>query len=468
MKTDSTKLIFELKGETSRHVPETGIELPPPFNRKDLPLPDLGEVQVLRHYIKLSTLNYGVDSGFYPLGSCTMKYNPKINEDVARLDGFSSLHPLFPAGNCQGALELMHTLERDLCEITGMDAFSLLPAAGAHGELTSVMIAKKHFGDKRTKILIPDTAHGTNPASGAMGGFVIETVKSDSHGNIDLAGLEKTMTDDVAMLMVTNPNTLGLFDEGIVRIAEIVHSKGGLLYCDGANMNAMMGISRPGDQGADLMHLNLHKTFSTPHGGGGPGSGPVGVKRHLEKYLPVPRVVKKGHAYAFDWNYDDSIGKVDTFYGNFGVAVKAYAYIKALGPELKTVSEAAVLSANYLMRKLEPYYELPYNRICAHEFVLAGTRRLKDGITTTDIAKRLLDYGHHAPTIYFPLVVKEAIMIEPTETETKEMLDEFADAMIKISKEPADILHKAPMTTPVGRLDGVAAARQPNLKWSGE
>ncbi len=462
------KLIFEQSGKNSEYVPESKAVLREPFGRKELPIPDLGEVQVIRHYTKLSTLNYGVDSGFYPLGSCTMKYNPKINEDVARLPGFAALHPLTPEKSSQGALEMMYELEKDLCEITGMDAFSLQPAAGAHGELTSVMIARKHFGKKRSKILIPDTAHGTNPASGAMCGFGMVTIKSNSRGNIDLDELGKAMTEDVAMLMITNPNTLGLFEEEITKIADIVHAKGGLLYCDGANMNAMMGITRPGDAGFDIMHLNLHKSFSTPHGGGGPGAGPVGVKKFLENYLPVPRVVKGGDRYSLNWKVKGSIGKVGPFFGNFGVLVKAYTYIKAVGPELKLVSEAAVLNANYLMRKLQPHYDLPYDRICAHEFVLTSKKQNEKGVHTMDIAKRLLDYGHHAPTIYFPLVVPEALMIEPTETEPKEKLDEFADSMIKIANEPPELVKSAPVTTPVGRLDGVAAARQPNLRWSNE
>ncbi|MFH1447447.1 MAG: aminomethyl-transferring glycine dehydrogenase subunit GcvPB [Candidatus Micrarchaeota archaeon] len=462
------KLIFDYKGMNSGYVPESKDELPEPFTRRNLPLPDVSEVQVIRHYTKLSTLNYGVDTGFYSLGSCTMKYNPKINEDCARLSGFSALHPHALERHSQGALRLMYELEKDLCEITGMDAFSLQPEAGAHGELTSVMIAKKHFKGKRSKIIVPDTAHGTNPASGSMSGFKAVTVKSNPRGGIDLEELKKLMDEDVAMLMVTNPNTLGLFEEDIIEIAEMVHGKGGLLYCDGANMNAMMGISRPGDQGFDMMHLNLHKTFSTPHGGGGPGSGPVGVKKSLEKYLPVPRVIKEGGRYSLEWGFGESIGKVSAFYGNFGVLVKTYTYIKAMGPKLKEVSQAAVLNANYLMRKLQKHYDLPYDRICAHEFVLSGKKHLEKGVHTMDVAKRLLDYGHHAPTIYFPLVVKEALMIEPTETESKETLDEFADAMIRIAGEPADLLKKAPVTTPVGRLDGVAAARKPNLRWSDE
>ncbi|MEW6329049.1 MAG: aminomethyl-transferring glycine dehydrogenase subunit GcvPB [Candidatus Micrarchaeota archaeon] len=466
----SAKLVFELKGRNSEYVPTSDVELPEPFNRTELPLPDLGEAQVVRHFIELSKMNYGVDSGFYPLGSCTMKYNPKVNEDVARLGGFAGLHPLARESDAQGALGLMYELERDLCEITGMDAFTLQPAAGAHGELTSVMIARKYFKGKRKEILIPDTAHGTNPASGAMAGFKITTVKSNARGGIDLEELRKAMSENVAMLMVTNPNTLGLFEEEIGKIAEIVHEKGALLYCDGANLNAMMGITRPGEQEFDIMHLNLHKTFSTPHGGGGPGSGPVGVKKFLEEYLPVPRVVKneKDGRYSLKWKSKNSIGKVCSFYGNFGVMIKAYAYIKALGPKLKEVSEMAVLNANYLMNKLKPHYELPYDRVCAHEFVLSAKRQAEKGVHAMDIAKRLLDYRHHAPTIYFPLVVPEALMIEPTETERKEKLDEFADAMIKIANEPPELVRSAPLTTPVGRLDGVAAARQPNLRWCNE
>ncbi|MEM3030147.1 MAG: aminomethyl-transferring glycine dehydrogenase subunit GcvPB [Candidatus Micrarchaeia archaeon] len=466
------KLLFELKSKPAEHVPEADeVDLPKELLREKLPMPEAGEVDVIRHYLALSQKNYGVDSGFYPLGSCTMKYNPKINEDACRLPGFSGLHPLAPEETVQGALELMWELERYLCEITGMDAFSLQPAAGAHGELTACMIAKKHFNGKRSKVILPDSAHGTNPASAATCGFAVVTVKSDARGGVDIAELKRIVDGDTAMLMLTNPNTLGLFDENISEIARILHEAGALFYCDGANLNAMLGLTRPGDQGFDLIHVNLHKTFSTPHGGGGPGSGPIGVKAELEKYLPVPRIVRKGDRFAFDYRKPDSIGKVRSFWGNFGVMVRAYAYIRALGPRLKEAGEASILNANYLLQKLKNHYAPPFDRVCCHEFVLSGEKQAAKGIHTMDIAKRLLDYGFHAPTIYFPLIVKEALMIEPTETESRATLDAFADAMIKIAQEAEsnpELLRQAPQTTPVGRLDGVLAARQPNLRWQGE
>ncbi|MEM4389098.1 MAG: aminomethyl-transferring glycine dehydrogenase subunit GcvPB [Candidatus Micrarchaeia archaeon] len=466
------RLLFELKGRETEYVPEAdGVDLPKGLMRERLPLPDLSEVDVVRHYLKLSQQNYGVDSGFYPLGSCTMKYNPKINEDACRLPGFVALHPLAPEEAVQGALELMYELERYLCEITGMDAFSLQPAAGAHGELTCCMIAKKHFRKKRGKVILPDSAHGTNPASAATCGFEVVTVKSDARGGVDIAELKRIVDSDTAMLMLTNPNTLGLFDENIPEIARILHDAGALFYCDGANLNAMLGLTRPGDQGFDMIQVNLHKTFSTPHGGGGPGAGPIGVKAELEKYLPVPRIVKRGNRFAFDYKRPNSIGKVRSFWGNFGVMVRAYAYIRALGPKLKEVAEVSILNANYLLQKLKDHYALPFDRTPCHEFVLSGEKQAAKGIHTMDIAKRLLDYGFHAPTIYFPLIVKEALMIEPTETESKATLDAFADAMVKIAQEAEtnpDVLRNAPHTTPVGRLDGVLAARQPNLRWAGE
>jgi glycine dehydrogenase subunit 2 len=362
----------------------------------------------------------------------------------------------------------MYELERDLCEITGMDTFSFQPAAGAHGELTGVMIAKAYFKGKRKKIIIPDSAHGTNPASAAVCGFEVVNLPSDSIGGVDVGKLKEIMNKDVALLMLTNPNTLGLFDENILEISKIVHDAGGLTYYDGANLNAMLGITRPGDQGFDIVHLNLHKTFSTPHGGGGPGSGPVGVKAFLEKYLPLPRVVKKGNRYRLLYKRKGSIGRVKTFFGNFGVLVKAYAYIKAVGPDLKKVAEVSVLNANYLMHSLKDVYKLPYDRICAHEFVLSAEKQMQRGVTALDIAKRILDYGFHAPTIYFPLIVKEALMIEPTETESKENLDRFIEIMKAIADEPPEVVRKAPTSTPVSRLDGVLAARKPNLRWRKE
>ncbi|OPY04182.1 MAG: putative glycine dehydrogenase (decarboxylating) subunit 2 [Syntrophaceae bacterium PtaB.Bin038] len=457
-------------------VPETALEtlIPAGLLRDDLDLPELAEVDIVRHYTRLARRNFGVDVGFYPLGSCTMKYNPKVNENAARLDGFTGLHPYAPVAFSQGSLRLLHELAGYLSEICGMDEFTLQPAAGAHGELTGVMIIKKHFekkGRKRSTILIPDTAHGTNPASVALCGFQVATVRSNAEGGIDVAHLRELMTEDVAGLMLTNPNTLGLFERNIEEVADIVHRRGGLLYCDGANANALVGVTRPGDLGFDIIQLNLHKTFSTPHGCGGPGSGPVGVKRHLAPFLPVPRVVKKGKRYRWSEEFPLSIGRVRAFYGNFGVMVKAYAYIRALGAEgMRRVSENAVLNANYVMARLKPHYRLAYDRVCMHECVFTGERQVQEsGVHTTDIAKRLLDYGFHPPTIYFPLIVREAIMIEPTETESKETLDEFCEAMISIAREARenpDLVKSAPLTTPVKRLDDVLAARKPDVCWT--
>ncbi len=471
------KLVFE-KSKSERHVAilpdldvsEKGNILPKEFLREDNNLPELSEVDITRHYVALSRRNYGVDNGFYPLGSCTMKYNPKINEDVSKFSGFTNIHPYHPFS--QGNLQLIYELEKYLSEITGMDKFTLQPAAGAHGELTGLMIIKKYFEDKgesRTRIITPDSSHGTNPATATMCGFTdVETIKSDENGLIDLEILKKTMTKDVAALMLTNPNTLGLFDKNILEITKIVHDNGSLVYCDGANTNAIVGITKPGDMGFDVMHLNLHKTFSTPHGCGGPGSGPVGVKKYLMDFLPNPSVEKKGNKYFLKNNYKKSIGRVKAFNGNFNVLVKAYTYIKALGASgLKSVAENAVLNANYMKERLKNYYHLPYNRICQHEFVLSD-KNLPNNVTTNDLAKRLLDYGFHAPTIYFPLIVHGAIMVEPTETESKETMDSFIDAMIKIAKEAEEnpeLVKNAPHNLPVTRLDAVNAARQPNLRW---
>lgn len=458
-------------------VPDTSIDqiIPAGYRRKtDAGLPEVSEVDLVRHFTKLSQLNHGVDIGFYPLGSCTMKYSPKVNEEVANLPGFSELHPYMPEELVQGALKLMYDLQTYLAEIGGMDKMCLQPAAGAHGELTGINIIRAYHQSRndtrRTKILIPDSAHGTNPASGVLGGFTTVEVPSDSRGGVDIASLDKLMDDTVAGLMLTNPNTLGLFDENIQEIERIVHSRGGLLYYDGANANAIMGICRPGDMGFDVMHFNLHKTFSTPHGGGGPGSGPVGVKKHLIPFLPVPTVEFDGKRYYLDYNRPQSIGRMKSFYGNFLVMVKAYAYIRALGPDgLKKVSEDAVLNANYLLRRIAGYYDLPYDRHCKHEFVVNPARIKKEtGIHTMDISKRLLDYGVHPPTNYFPLIVDEALMIEPTETESKDSLDYFADALIAIAKEAyedPEKLHGAPHTTVVGRLDEAGAARNPVVRW---
>jgi glycine dehydrogenase subunit 2 len=442
--------------------------------RVDLNLPELSEVDIVRHYTRLSRRNFGVDVGFYPLGSCTMKYNPKVNENVAGLQGFTSLHPYVPEAAAQGNLQLLHELAGYLSEICGMADFTLQPAAGAHGELAGVMVIKKHFekkAEKRSTILIPDTAHGTNPASVALCGFQVATVRSNAEGGVDLSHLRELMTQDVAGLMLTNPNTLGLFERNIDEVASIVHGKGGLLYCDGANANALVGITRPGDLGFDIIQLNLHKTFSTPHGCGGPGSGPVGVKSHLVPFLPVPRIVKEGDRYRWSEKFPDSIGRIRSFYGNFNVMVKAYTYIRSIGAEgLKRVSENAVLNANYIKERLRPWYLLAFDRICMHECVFSGEKQVQEsGVHTTDIAKRLLDYGFHPPTIYFPLIVREAIMIEPTETESKETLDAFCEAMISIAKEAKetpDLVKSAPLTTPVKRMDDVLAARKPDVCWT--
>ncbi|EYE88756.1 glycine dehydrogenase subunit 2 [Fervidicella metallireducens AeB] len=480
------KLIFEIsrEGRVGYSLPQIDVAernleefIPKEFLRDKSPeLPEVSEGDVVRHFTLLSNKNYGVDNGFYPLGSCTMKYNPKINEDMAALTEFTNLHPYQSEDTVQGALELMYDLSGKLAEISGMKAVTLQPAAGAHGEMTGLMIIKKYHekrGDfKRKKIIVPDSAHGTNPASAAVVGFEIIEIKSTKDGAVDLENLKAVLDDEVAGLMLTNPSTLGLFEKNIKEIADLVHEAGGLLYYDGANMNAIMGIARPGDMGFDVVHLNLHKTFSTPHGGGGPGSGPVGVREDLVDFLPVPVIEKNGERYILNYNKPDSIGKIKSFYGNFGVMIKAYAYILSMGAEgLKKASEIAVLNANYLMKNLKEHYNLPINEICKHEFVLGGLGKEVNEVTTLDIAKRLLDYGYHPPTIYFPLIVDSAIMVEPTETESKETLDGFIDAMIKISveaKEKPEILKGAPYNTPVRRLDEVKAARNPILKWSKE
>jgi glycine dehydrogenase subunit 2 len=456
-------------------VPEAPLEDMAPYVRpSDVRLPELSEVDVIRHYTALSTRNHGVDSGFYPLGSCTMKYNPKRNERAARLPGFANIHPLQPESTVQGALELMHTLQGFLAEITGMDAVSLQPAAGAQGEWTGLMmIAAYHRdrGERRDKVIVPDSAHGTNPASVTMAGLKAVTIPSNPDGSVNLDALREAVGPDTAALMLTNPSTLGLFETQIEEIAQIVHAAGGLLYYDGANMNAILGYARPGDMGFDVVHLNLHKTFSTPHGGGGPGAGPVGVKAHLDPYLPKPTVERRHDGtYRLNWDRPQSIGKVKGFYGNFGVLVRAYSYIRTLGPDgLKQVSEHAVLAANYLMRRLAEAYDVPFNRVCKHEFVLSGRRQKQQGVRTLDIAKRLLDFGVHPPTIYFPLIVEECLMIEPTECESLETLDEFADIMLQIAKEAEEnpeFVRAAPHRTVVGRLDEVTAARSPVLRYT--
>ncbi|HZK56031.1 MAG TPA: aminomethyl-transferring glycine dehydrogenase subunit GcvPB [Desulfosporosinus sp.] len=461
-------------------VPEVPVEMLIPvelLTELEPQLPELSEVDVVRHFTRLSTLNYGLDTGFYPLGSCTMKYNPKVNERLARLPGFTALHPYQPESMTQGALQLMAELQDDLCELTGMDGFTLQPAAGAHGELTGMLIVRayhKHRGDhKRTKVIVPDAAHGTNPATAAMAGYEIIVVPSNARGGVDLEELKKVVNDEVAALMLTNPNTGGLFEENIVEITSLIHEAGGLLYYDGANTNAVMGITRPGDMGFDVVHLNLHKTFSTPHGGGGPGSGPVGVKAFLAPFLPKPVVVRRDDGtYSLEDNMPLSIGRVRSFYANFNVLVKAYAYIRSLGgPGLRRASENAVLNANYLMSILKEHYFLPFDRVCKHEFVITPKNLKATGVHTLDIAKRLLDYGYHPPTIYFPMIVDEAMMIEPTETESMETLDDFAKVLIQIAEEArseTDLVKNAPLTTVVTRFDEVAAARKPNLRWRKE
>ncbi len=438
-----------------------------------LGLPEVAENDVVRHYTELSTLNYGVDTGFYPLGSCTMKYNPKINDWAASLPGFADVHPLQPDSTVQGLLKVLHALEEGLKEISGMDAVSLQPAAGAHGELTGILMIKAYLkdrGENRTTILVPDSAHGTNPATAAMAGFQVKVVPSNDRGGVDVAALRSLVDANTAGLMLTNPNTLGLFEEDIVEIADIVHQAGGLLYYDGANANAIMGRVRPGDMGFDVVHLNLHKTFSTPHGGGGPGSGPVGVKKALEPYLPYPRLMSGDDGLHWDYNRGKSIGKVRSFFGNVGVLVRAYAYLRSHGAEgLKAVSETAVLNANYLRQQLSDAYHTPYQRTVKHEFVLSLTPQKNRGARALDVAKRIIDYGFYPPTVYFPLVVEEALMVEPTETESKETLDRFVEAMQAINREideSPELLHEAPHQTVVRRFDEATAARHPILTWT--
>ncbi len=458
-------------------VPQTGIDemLESKYQRiSSLELPEVSELDAVRHFTNLSMKNHGVDSGFYPLGSCTMKYNPKVNEYVSRFDGFNQIHPYQPEETVQGALELMYNLAEMLAEITGMDQISLQPAAGAHGELTGLMMIKAYHrnrGDaKRNTIVVPDSAHGTNPASAAVAGYNIVEVKSNEKGLVDLESLKSVMSDEIAGFMLTNPNTLGLFDENILEIASIVHEAGGLMYYDGANTNAILGISRPGDMGFDVVHLNLHKTFSTPHGGGGPGSGPVGVKKHLVPFLPLPVVSKKENEFFMDYERPLSIGKVKSFYGNFNVMVKAYAYIMSMGPDgLKEVAENAVLNANYIANKLKNDFLLPVGTSFMHECVFSGDKQKSNGVSTLDIAKRLLDFGYHPPTIYFPLIVSEALMVEPTECESKETLDEFISAMKQIAHEAAEdpeTVKTAPHTTVISRLDEALAARKPIVRYS--
>ncbi|NOY12350.1 MAG: glycine dehydrogenase subunit 2 [Deltaproteobacteria bacterium] len=469
------KLLFELTdpGRIGYSLPPCDVPEAQPASKltrvEITDFPELSEVDVVRHYTRLSTWNYGVDSGFYPLGSCTMKYNPKVNEQAARLPGFVELHPQAPDHLAQGALALMYALQQELAEISGFPAITLQPAAGAHGEFTGMMMIRAWHeaqGNQRRKVIIPDTAHGTNPASAALCGFEVVPVKSD--GVLSKEAVAEVMDDSVAALMVTNPNTLGLFEADIRAICDLVHERGGLVYCDGANLNAQMGISRPGDIGLDVMHFNLHKTFATPHGGGGPGAGPVGVVEKLRPFLPVPIVIKEGEQFRLDYDLKQSIGRVKGFTGHFGILVRAYSYILSMGGEgLKRATEMAVLNANYIRARLEGSYDLPYKQRSLHEVVFSEAA-LENGCHTLDVAKRLIDYGYHPPTIYFPLVVHGALMIEPTETESKQVLDEFCDALLQIaqeSKQTPELLKQAPVRARVRRMDETSAARKPKLRW---
>ena len=441
--------------------------------RSEIPgFPEVSEVEAIRHFTRLSTWNYAIDHGMYPLGSCTMKYNPRINELVARIEGLAWAHPYQPEALAQGSMEVMARLEAALAEISGMDAVTLQPAAGAHGELTGILLIRallEKRGNPRKKILIPDSAHGTNPASAAIAGYAVENIPSSATGVLDVAALAQLVDRDVAALMVTNPNTLGVFEENIMQAAEILHAKGAMLYMDGANMNALVGIARPGDFGVDVLHLNLHKTFSTPHGGGGPGAGPVAVKKPFEPFLPVPRLKRSGKKWAYDYSRKHSIGRVRAFYGNFGVLVRALAYILAHGgPGLRNATVDAVLNAVYIRKQLEPYFDLPYPSPNMHEVVFSDERQAKLGVRTGDLAKRLIDYGFHPYTVSFPMIVHGALMIEPTETEGKFELDQFVAAMISIAKEVEDdpqLVKNAPYGTRTSRVDEVTAARKPVLRW---
>ncbi|MBA2615209.1 MAG: aminomethyl-transferring glycine dehydrogenase subunit GcvPB [Actinobacteria bacterium] len=474
------ELIFEKSqpGRRASTIPRPDLpvpELPTGLRRVKLPrLPELSEPEVVRHFTALADRTFGVDTGFYPLGSCTMKHNPRTNERVVNLPGFRDLHPLQEEDGAQGALELMWRLQEILAEVAGLDAVSLQPAAGSQGELTGLMLMRAYFADRgeseRDTIFVADTAHGTNPASVTMAGYSLQKVGTDARGNLDVESLREQVNERTAGLMLTNPSTLGLFDESIEEVAAIFHDAGALLYYDGANLNAVCGISRPGDMGFDIVHYNLHKTFSQPHGGGGPGGGPVAVREMLEPFLPVPVVAREGERFGFDFDRPKTIGKVRGYYGPFGVFVRSYAFIRTYGPRLKEMSEAAVLNANYLLSRLRESYDLPFDRLCMHEFVLSA-RNLKreHGVSALDVAKRLMDYGFHPPTIYFPLIVPEALMIEPTESEPKERLDAFADAMLAIAREAAEnkeVVKNAPQHRPVRRLDEVKAAKRAILKYA--
>jgi glycine dehydrogenase subunit 2 len=472
-------LIFELSspGRVGVSLPDLDVPsapLPTGFVRAELPLPEVSEVDVVRHFTHLSRMNFSVDTVFYPLGSCTMKYNPKINDVVAGQAGFAQIHPYQDESTIQGALRMLYELQHELAEIAGMANTTLQPAAGAHGEFTGVLMIRGYHvsrGDtKRKQIIVPDSAHGTNPATAAMCGYSVVTVKSDARGNVDLDELKRLMDDTVAGFMMTNPSTLGLFDEHIEQVTKIIHAGGGLVYGDGANMNALLGIAKPGELGFDILHFNLHKTFTVPHGGGGPGACGTTVVEKLEPFLPAPIVVKKGDRYTLDADRPQSIGRVRAFHGNFANLVRGYAYMRSQGAAgLREVSENAVLNANYIKARLQGAYDLAYDRTCFHEVVFSGKRQAREhGVRTLDIAKRLIDFGIHPPTIYFPLVVEEAMMIEPTETESIETLDHFCDVMLQIAEEAKtnpDLIHSAPHDTPVSRLDETTAARKPDLCW---
>lgn len=486
MKEVTEKTIFEksVKGRVAVEPVELDVPqvdaakvMPKNFLRDDIKdFPEVSAIDVVRHYEHLSQKNFGIDSGFYPLGSCTMKYNPRINETLSRLSGFNNIHPYDDEKNVQGALQLIYELEKDLTEISGMDGITLQPSAGAQGELCGMLMIAKYFkakGEKRTKVIVPDTAHGTNPASSALSGFEIIKLSTEGCGTVKPEQVEKVMTEDVAAIMLTNPNTLGIFEKNIKEIAKVVHAKGGFLYCDGANMNAIMGQMKLGDMGVDLIQYNLHKTFSTPHGGGGPGSGPLAAKKELLPFMPIPRVEKNEEGlYHLNYDLENSIGRLRTFYGNFLVLVKAYCYIKRLGAKgLRNVSETAILNGNYIKEKLKDTYHLPFDEICMHECILTDKKHRQYGITTMDIAKRLIDYDIHPPTVYFPLVVDGAMMVEPTETENLETMDRFIEVMKDISREARETPEKltdAPSFSPIGRVDEVRAARHPRLKWTQE
>jgi len=477
------KLIFEKSrpGRRAGRPPATDLpvpEVPAELRRSEPPrLPEIAEPDLLRHFTELSTRNFGIDTGFYPLGSCTMKHNPRVNERLAALPGFRDLHPLEDENRAQGALRICVELQDALAEITGLEAVSLQPAAGSQGELTGLLLMHAYFAERgedqqRRKIVIPDTAHGTNPASVTMAGYELVDVQTDPRGNIDVDDLRAKVDETTAGLMLTNPSTLGLFDENIEEISRIFHDAGALMYYDGANLNAVCGISRPGDMGFEIVHINLHKTFSQPHGGGGPGGGPIAVSKRLEPFLPVPAIVRDGDAFRLDYDRPKSIGKVRGFLGPFGVFVRSYAFIRAYGPALREMSQVAVLNANYLLALLRDDYELPFDRLCMHEFVVSARRlRREHGVTALDVAKRLMDYGFHPPTVYFPLIVPEALMIEPTETEAKETLDAFAEAMREIARKAAEepeLLKAAPHDTVVGRLDEVKAAKRAVVRYQFE